>query len=368
MNVIVANEQHGNLMSNLDIDVIKSLNGEYESSEIVDMFKSFFYSRMILDVTALKNNDDLNSYSTLINGLDANKIIFLLPAGSQLCTPSFLSKLIDIGIYNFTTNIDGVKYLFNKPNSLKDVEHIKDIAKQKEQELAKKLEEAKLAAVRESESNNGSSIGDAVEVVLDDNSNSGISKKNAKKSTIIGFRNVTEHAGSTTLTYMIKRELAAVLGGNNIVAIEVNAMDFPMFNEKNMFSCHASELESEISKHSNASIILVDLNDYNDDSICDDVLYLIEPSIIMLAKLIKSNTNIFDELKDKKVILNQSLLLNSDISDFEHEAGVSIFYNMPALDERKRNGNINDFLSKLGLFNTTVRDTGGSKIFGLFRR
>ena len=97
MNVIVANEQHGNLMSNLDIDVIKSLNGEYESSEIVDMFKSFFYSRMILDVTALKNNDDLNSYSTLINGLDANKIIFLLPAGSQLCTPSFLSKLIDIG-------------------------------------------------------------------------------------------------------------------------------------------------------------------------------------------------------------------------------------------------------------------------------
>ena len=96
--------------------------------------------------------------------------------------------------------------------------------------------------------------------------------------------------------------------------------------------------------------------------------FLIEPSIIMLAKLIRSNTSIFEELKNKKVILNQSLLLNSDISDFEHEAGVSIFYNMPALDERKRNGNINDFLSKLGLFNTTVRDTGGSKIFGLFRR
>ena len=77
MNVIVANEQHSNLMNNLDIDIIKSLNGEYESSEIVDMFKSFFYSRMILDVTALKNNDDLKSYSTLINGLDVNKIILL---------------------------------------------------------------------------------------------------------------------------------------------------------------------------------------------------------------------------------------------------------------------------------------------------
>jgi hypothetical protein len=367
MNVIVANEQHSNLMNNLDIDIIKSLNGEYESSEIVDMFKSFFYSRMILDVTALKNNDDLKSYSTLINGLDVNKIIFLLPAGSQLCTPSFLSKLIDIGIYNFTTNIDGVKYLFNKPNTLKDVEHIKDIAIQKEQEFAKKIEEAKLAAVKASEEAVATNVGEAVEV---DNSSSSveINKKKTNKSTIIGFRNVTEHAGATTLTYMIKRELAAVLGSNNIVAIEVNAMDFPMFNEKNMFSCHASELESEINKHANASFILVDLNDYSDDKLCDDVLYLIEPSIIMLAKLIKSNTNIFDELKDKKVILNQSLLLNSDITDFEHEAGISIFYNMPALDERKRNGNINDFLSKLGLFNTTVRDTGGSKIFGLFRR
>ena len=367
MNVIVANEQHSNLMNNLDIDIIKSLNGEYESSEIVDMFKSFFYSRMILDVTALKNNDDLKSYSTLINGLDVNKIIFLLPAGSQLCTPSFLSKLIDIGIYNFTTNIDGVKYLFNKPNTLKDVEHIKDIARQKEQEFAKKIEEAKLAAVKASEDAVATNVGEAVEV---DNSSSSveINKKKTNKSTVIGFRNVTEHAGATTLTYMIKRELAAVLGSNNIVAIEVNAMDFPMFNEKNMFSCHASELESEINKHANASFILVDLNDYSDDKLCDDVLYLIEPSIIMLAKLIKSNTNIFDELKDKKVILNQSLLLNSDITDFEHEAGISIFYNMPALDERKRNGNINDFLSKLGLFNTTVRDTGGSKIFGLFRR
>ena len=367
MNVIVANEQHSNLMNNLDIDIIKSLNGEYESSEIVDMFKSFFYSRMILDVTALKSNDDLKSYSTLINGLDVNKIIFLLPAGSQLCTPSFLSKLIDIGIYNFTTNIDGVKYLFNKPNTLKDVEHIKDIARQKEQEFAKKIEEAKLAAVKASEDAVATNVGEAVEV---DNSSSSveINKKKTNKSTVIGFRNVTEHAGATTLTYMIKRELAAVLGSNNIVAIEVNAMDFPMFNEKNMFSCHASELESEINKHANASFILVDLNDYSDDKLCDDVLYLIEPSIIMLAKLIKSNTNIFDELKDKKVILNQSLLLNSDITDFEHEAGISIFYNMPALDERKRNGNINDFLSKLGLFNTTVRDTGGSKIFGLFRR
>ena len=365
MNVIVAKEQHTNLMSNLDIDIIKSLEGEYESSEIVDMFKSFFYSRMILDVTALKNNDSLESYSALINGLDANKIIFLLPAGSQLCTPSFLSKLIDIGIYNFTTNIDGVKYLFNKPNGLKDVEHIKNIARQKEAEFAKKLEDAKLAAIKAAEEAANSENNEELDSSA---SNVELDKKSGNKSTVIGFRNVTEHAGSTTLIYMIKRELAAVLGNNNIAAIEVNAKDFPMFNEKNMFSVNGSEIKSAIIEHADANIILVDLNDFEDNSICDDVIYLIEPSIIMLNKLIRSNTEIFNDLKDKKVILNQSLLLNSDISDFEHEAGISIFYNMPALDERKRNGNINDFLSKLGLFNSSIRDTGGSKIFGLFRR
>ena len=369
MNVIVANKQQNLLMNSLDIDIIKSLNGEYESSEIVDMFKSFFYSRMILDVTALKNNESVDSYSTLIKGLDVNKIIFLLPQGSKLCTPSFLSKLIDIGIYNFTTNIDGVKYLYNKPNTLKDVEHIKDIAKKKEQELAKKIQEAKLAAAKAAEDSveNSSNTEDK-----SSNSNSNSIKKDPEKSisksTIIGIKNVTEHAGATTLTYIIKRELATVFGSQNIVAIEVNAKDFSAFNEKNMFSTTSANLKATINEHSNATIILLDINDYNDESICDDIIYLIEPSIIMLNKLIMKDKDVFNTLVDKKVVLNQSLLLNSDVSDFEHEAGISIFYNMPALDERKRNGIINDFLSKLGLFNSTGSGNNSNKIFGLFRR
>lgn len=370
MNVIVANAQHSSLMNSLDIDIIKSLSGTYESSEIVDMFKSFFYSRMILDVTALKNNDSLDSYSTLIKGLDVNKIIFLLPAGSNLCTPSFLSKLINAGIYNFTTSIDGVKYLYNKPNTLKDVEHIKDIAKKKEQELAKKIEAAKLAAatvVETSGDGNGGNDSILASKIVADSQNKNSENKTVSKSTIIGIKNVTEHAGATTLTYIIKRELVSVFGSQNIVAIEVDAKDFVAFNEKNMFSTTTSNLKNTLNEHSDATIILVDLNNC-DDSICDDVIYLIEPSIVMLSKLIRSNKDVFTSLKDKKVILNQSLLSNSDVSDFEHEAGIPIFYNMPALDERKRNGIVNDFLSKLGLFNTTRSDSGSNKIFGLFRR
>ena len=118
MNVIIANE-HQNELANLDIDVIKSISGTYDASEIVEMFKSFFYSKMVLDVTALKEFSDLKVYDLLVRGLDPAKIIFLLPEGSKLCTPNFLSHLIEIGIYNFTTNLNGVRYLLKKPISIK---------------------------------------------------------------------------------------------------------------------------------------------------------------------------------------------------------------------------------------------------------
>ncbi len=39
MNVIVANEQQ-NQLSNLDIDIIKSISGIYDAFEIVEMFKN----------------------------------------------------------------------------------------------------------------------------------------------------------------------------------------------------------------------------------------------------------------------------------------------------------------------------------------
>ena len=58
---------------------------------------------------------------------------------------------------------------------------------------------------------------------------------------------------------------------------------------------------------------------------------------------------IFKTLKDKKVILNQSLLSAKDVNDFEYESGLRILYNMPPLDERSNNMQaLNEFLVKLG--------------------
>ena len=327
MNVVIANSQQ-NILSNLDIDIIKSITGTYEASEIVEMFKSFFYNKMVLDVTAIKNYEDIRSYQTLAMGLDVEKIIFFLPENSNLCTSNFLSKLISVGLYNFTTNLDGIKYLIKKSNTYKDVAHIQQ---------------------------------------LNDLSTTIVNKvENGTK--IIGVRNVTEHAGATTLIYMLKKELTVELG-NAVVAIEVDKNDFSAFNDKNMISTTSAQLRSIIERYRNASIILIDLNDSTDDSICGDVLYLLEPSIIKLNKLIRRNHTIFSKLKGKKLILNKSLLSNKDITDFEYEANTKVFYNMPPLDERKRNGVISDFLGRIGLLTKTEeKKESSNKIFGLFRR
>lgn len=337
MNVIVTNQKRSEL-STLDIDIIKSISGVYEANEIVEMFKNFFYSKMILDVTAIKNYNDIRSYQTIATGLEAEKIIFYLPEGSELCTSNFLANLVRMGIYNFTTNIEGVKYLLRKSNTHKDVAHIEQ-------------------------------LGGGGDVAVGNTPMATLTKRVINGSTIIGIRNVTPEAGATTLIYMLKKELNATIG-NNVVAIEIDKNDFQFFNDKTMISTSSSELRSTLDKYRSADIILIDLNDSQDDNMCADVFYLLEPSTLKLNRLIKRNRNILTKLKDKKVILNKSLLTNKDVSDFEYESNLKIFFNMPPLNDRKRNAVLTDFLSRVGLLekeDSTKKDNN-SRIFGLFRR
>ena len=58
MNVIISNK-YQSLLANLDIDVIKSINGEFDVEEIVSNFTNFFFNKMIIDVTAIKNYQDI---------------------------------------------------------------------------------------------------------------------------------------------------------------------------------------------------------------------------------------------------------------------------------------------------------------------
>lgn len=324
MNVIVANERQNELV-NLDIDIIKSMNGEFSVDEIVTTFKNFYFNKMILDVTAIKDYLNISNIQKLAMNLDVSKIIFFLPNIPEVSSSTYLFKLVSMGIYNFTNNIRGVKYLITHENTHDDVSYVEQV----------------------------------------DELTTEVSKKVESGYKVIGIKNVTDHAGATTLIYMLKRELERIYG-ETIYVVEVNRHDFEYFNVKNAISTNKESLGAVINKLDDATVILVDLNDCTDESNCGDVLYLIEPSSIMLNKLMRTNRNIFSDLKGKKIVLNKSLLTSKDISEFEYESGSQVFYSIPPLDERRKNNEIVNLLSHLNLVGSKD-DKKDGKIFGLFK-
>lgn len=347
MNVLITNKLD-NELSSLDIDIIKHVTGTFNSNEIVDMFKSFFFNKMIIDITAIKESYDINNIKVLSEGLETEKLIFYLPEGTDYCSPNYLSDLITVGIYNFTTNLDGVKYLLNKSNTYKDVAHIQ-----------------KLGSTGATTSNVAVSNDEPIE---GNNSTDNTSQENNNiSSVVIGFKDVTEHAGASTLIYLLVKKLSNVYDFHKILGIEVEKSDFKYFDQKNMITATSNELRQTIT-NSNAKIVLVDLNKTTDTSMCNVIIYLIEPSILKLNKMIDRNNLILDKLKNKKVMLNKSLLTKKDVLDLQRESGLKFFYNMPPLNDRKSNEIIDDFLQTINLIKRPSTEDSGQKIFGLFRR
>ena len=109
MNVIVSNK-YQSLLATLDVDIIKSINGEFEVEDLVSQFTNFYYNKMILDITALKDYQDIATLQSLSVSMDVSNIILLLDDSEVVNSPKFLSSLISMGIYNFTRNIDAIKF------------------------------------------------------------------------------------------------------------------------------------------------------------------------------------------------------------------------------------------------------------------
>ena len=347
MNVLITNKLDNDL-SSLDIDIIKHISGSFNANEIVDMFKSFFFNKMIIDITSINESSDINNIKIIAEGLETDKLIFYLPEGTNYCSPGYLSDLISVGIYNFTTNLDGVKYLLNKSNTYKDVAHI--------QKLGSTGATTSNVAVSNDESNDNNT------------NNTNKSSENSNISNVvIGFKNATEHAGASTLIYLLVKKLSTVYDSHKVLGIEVEKTDFKYFGLDNMITSTSDEIRQVIT-NSNAKIVLVDLNKSNDISMCNVIIYLIEPSVLKLNKMIDRNSLVLEKLRDKKVMLNKSLLTKKDVLDLQGESGLKFFYNMPPLNDRKNNEIIEDFLQTINLIKRSSNDDSGQKIFGLFRR
>ena len=309
MNVIVSNKYQV-LLGTLNIDVIKVVNGEFSVQELVNQFNNFFYNKMIIDITAIKNYSDVLVMRELSMNFDMDKVIILLDDHPKVNTAQYLSQLVSVGIYNFTRNVDAIPFLIDNPNSYKDVANYQNF-------------------------NNDDKF----------NNNMPIIEEGRIERRVIGIKNVTEHAGATTLIYMLKRHLEK---NYRVKAIEVNSNDFDYFNDKSLESVDFMNATFKISDYTDCEVVLVDLNDAS-ESICTEIIYLIEPGIIKLNKLIRSDRKIFDKLRNKKIVLNKSVLDSSDVKDFERESGSKIFYNIPYLDEKLDNNKlVNEFLLALG--------------------
>ena len=121
----------------------------------------------------------------------------------------------------------------------------------------------------------------------------------------------------------------------NVSALEVNKVDFLYFNANNMVSTTSNDLLKELMKRQGSDIVFIDLNDYEDTEICTQVYYLLEPSTIMMNKMLRKNRNILETLKNKNIILNRCVLNSTDIATFEYETKLKVFATVPPVDERQ---------------------------------
>ena len=335
MNVIVANK-YRDALANLDIEVIKKLEGEFTVDEIIDTFKNFFFNKMILDVTALKDYKNIKTLQQLSLSLDMDKLILLLDGSPETSAPEYLSDLISMRIYNFTMNVEGVKWLYDHPNSYRDV-----------------------AQYHQLDTTHGPSYAPAAPTQ---------GYQEFKQNVVICFKDITPGAGATTLTYIAKKQLAR---NYDVVAIEVDKHDFMYFDEEKMFSVSSNELANTIAKYSNSDVILVDANKSSvAEGLASETIYLLEPSKIQLNKILARDPQVLERNKNKKVVLNQCMLSDQDVSDFEYETGLNVFYKLPPLnDQSSDNEALDKFLVKLGFYKQDVSAQVENKkgIMGLFK-
>ena len=329
MNVIVLNK-YQSLLASLNIDVIKSINGEFSVDDLIAQFSTFYYNKMILDITAIKGYEDINIMQNLSVNFDMSKVILLLDDSEVVNSPVYISQLISMGIYNFTNDVNTIKYLIDNPNQYKDVANYHNISGFKKPVLNEK----------------------AI-----DNTRGKIGQK------IIGFKNVTEHAGATTLIYLLKLHLEK---SYKVKAVEIDKNDFIYFNDESLESISSLGFNDFLSQNSDYDVILVDLNEGNVLEYCHDIVYLIEPGLIKLNKLIRQDNAIFEKLSDKKIVLNRSVLSEKDVMDFEKESGSKVFFNMPCLDDKLDDQKIiNIFLTNLGF--SRVEENSSNGIFSIFK-
>ena len=301
MNVIVLNERKE--LNNLNIDIIKNVEGVYTVEELIGMFTNFFFNKMILDVTSIKDYNDYSNLKKLFESIDSKKVILYLNDLSN--NKEFISDLVTLGVYNFTIDYNEIMNMFTNPREYKDVSmfQISKSTYDVNSEIDKEL-----------------GVNQEKEFTFNDFILPGEYDGNKK---IIGVVNLTSHAGATTLVVQMVKQLNI---NYKAIGIEINKQDFIYFNTPNIYSCTSvNEVLKKIKEHNDVDAVIVDLNEYDSKEFCTDVIYLIEPGTIKMTKLIKKNGHVFEELNGEKIVLNRTNMDDNGVREFEVESKIKIF-------------------------------------------
>ncbi|MBQ8471908.1 MAG: hypothetical protein IJ501_00215 [Bacilli bacterium] len=332
MNIIVTNK-YRDLINNANIEIMKELSGVFDINQLVNSFNSIFYKKLIIDATALNRFPKDEVLRNLVKSFDPEKLILFLPPDNPP-PKKFLSFLVSINLYNFTDNINGLTRLVNNSNTYNDVKNFLE-------------EEIVVHGMNES---------------LDFSQNT-LNIENGK--IVLGIKNVTQDAGSTELVYLLKKNLEEK-HNKKVIAVEIDKRDFMFYNSRDMYSISSDKVDEFFSLVGKSEIVLIDLDNDKYKELCSDIIYLVDPSLYRINQLMMGNKNAFNALRGKKVIFNNSLLSDKDCNLFSKEAGISVYFNLPPLNDRIYNPIIDELLSKLGLIEEVNNDTKKG-LFDIFK-
>ena len=294
MNIVIEN-LNSNIIDSISIATIKRLSGVYDVGALFNEISALNYEKAIIDITAINNYNDINTLKSLISFIKSDKLILVI--NKDNVSLEYLKNIIEIGIYNIAYTVEHIVELYSNPNNYED----------------------------------------AIILV----------NKGVKTTKIIVFKNITKHAGATTLIYILKKHLDKA---RKVLALEIDKLDFNFFYNKEMISVADNAVDMTLEKYGNQDIILIDLNNSkNAYKYCDEVIYLVEPTMIRINESMMIDPTIFNSLKDKKVILNQCPLSGDEVKEFESESRIKPYYILPMLNERANSDIINNLIDKLKL-------------------
>lgn len=124
MNILISNQNRQYLI-NFDYNLMKEIQGEFNSKEIIAMLQQINYDKVIIDITAVKNYGDLQNIRELTTNIESGKIIIVLANEPITLSDYYISNLVNMGIYNFTVIPGEVINLINYPRTYEEAKNIK---------------------------------------------------------------------------------------------------------------------------------------------------------------------------------------------------------------------------------------------------